>query len=581
MTSPGPLPVSRSTPRVWLLVALIALAQAGLLAHTAWDKSDTADEPTYMAVAVRQWQGDFTANCESPALPKWGFGLALRLVDAELFDPQSKRGRDPLWSRFLPETRRNLMAARSATILVTVLGGVLLFLCGRRTSTGTGLLAQALWACSPTTLANGSLATLDAWAAAGCALVLWLGLRCYERPSATRAALLGEGLALSAACKVTTLGLVPLALLLVALAVRRESPPKAWRAALGRLLALGAGFAVTLWLVYGLSVATLRTDSLCGRPSAGLGDHDIGPLPFAPWIEGLLQQVLHGEIGHRGYLFGEVRFTGWWWFFLAALALKTTLGAQGLVGLRLASAWRARPSSGAWRYDLALLAYPSMLLLLMSAGRTQNGIKYLLPAWPFAVLWLARTLPEASRAFGPLGRNLTLGLALVGTAESLRVHPHHLMFFNAWAGGPEGGPRYLIHGDDWGQDQRRVAEWQREHRPWRLYYTYYNGNPHHWGVSYEEPACTPKIGFYALQAVELHRPKRSPPGCFDWLTVEPPDERLGYSIYLYEVSKARIERLGEERERVKPFWKAPPPPPSQDEDEPAGEPKAQASGLEP
>lgn len=564
--SPDAPSVSRSTPWVWLLVALVALLQSALLVRTAWDKSDTADEPTYLAVSVRQWQGDFTSNCESPALPKWGFGLALRLVDAELFNPASRRGRDPLWSRFLPETRRNLLAGRSATILVTVLGGLLMFLCGRRCGDGTGLLAQALWAFSPTTLANGSLATLDAWAATACALALWLGLRFWEQPSAQRATWLGVALGLAAACKVTTLGLAPLGALLMVLGVRRAQPSRAGWAALGRLALLGAGLLVALWLVYGLRVGRLDTESLCGRPAVGLGAHTLGPLPFTPWIEGLLQQVLHGGIGHRGYLFGEVRFTGWWWFYLAALLLKTTLGAQGLVLLRLSAAWRARPAD--WRLDLWLLAYPLLLLVVMSAGRTQNGIKYLLPAWPCAILWLARTLPEATRAFGPLGRRLALGLALLGTAESLKVHPHHLMFFNLWAGGPEGGPRYLIHGDDWGQDQRRLAEWQRANRPSRLFYTYYNGDPHHWGVSYEKAPCEPRIGTYALQAVELHRPKRTPPGCFDWLTVEPPDERLGYSIYIYrDVNRARIARLQEQRARVVPFWKSRPAPPSQDDDE--------------
>jgi hypothetical protein len=130
------------------------------------------------------------------------------------------------------------------------------------------------------------------------------------------------------------------------------------------------------------------------------------------------------------------------------------------------------------------------------------------------------------------------------------------MFFNLWAGGPEGGPRYLIHGDDWGQDQRRLAAWQAETRPWRLYYTYYNGNPRHWGVSYEDTPCEPRPGYYALQAIEVHRPKRLPEGCLDWLTVEPPDARLGWSIYLYQVNRERIARLAAERGSATPFWRS-------------------------
>ena len=60
--------------------------------------------------------------------------------------------------------------------------------------------------------------------------------------------------------------------------------------------------------------------------------------------------------------------------------------------------------------------------------------------------------------------------------------------------------------------------------------------------------------------MEVHRPQRIAPGCLDWLTVEPPDERLGYSIYIYQVNKERIERLRAERATPAPFWRSGPPP---------------------
>ena len=186
----------------------------------------------------------------------------------------------------------------------------------------------------------------------------------------------------------------------------------------------------------------------------------------------------------------------------------------------------------------------------------QNGVRYLLPAFPFAILWLARAWPAADRAFGRRGRLLVAGLVLMGTLESLRVHPHHLMFFNVWAGGPEGGPRYLVQGDDWGQDQRRVGEWQARRGLRWIYYARYGGQPGHWGIQFLPMPCEPTAGQYALHAVEVHRPWRLEPGCLDWLTVEAPDERLGYSVYIYDVDRARLARLQRERGHVKPFWQS-------------------------
>jgi hypothetical protein len=58
--------------------------------------------------------------------------------------------------------------------------------------------------------------------------------------------------------------------------------------------------------------------------------------------------------------------------------------------------------------------------------------------------------------------------------------------------------------------------------------------------------------------VEVHRPRRIDEGCLDWLTVEPPDERIAYSIYIYYVNKERLDRLVAERGKVKPFWQSGP-----------------------
>ena len=55
----------------WLAFAiLLSLVQGILLAHTAWDKSDTNDEPYYLATSFVQWnEVRFSHACDAPALP--------------------------------------------------------------------------------------------------------------------------------------------------------------------------------------------------------------------------------------------------------------------------------------------------------------------------------------------------------------------------------------------------------------------------------------------------------------------------------------------------------------------------------
>jgi hypothetical protein len=390
-----------------------------------------------------------------------------------------------------------------------------------------------------------------------CALALCV-VRFTERPTLARAAVAGAVLGLAAACKVTTLGALPVVIGVGAWTAGRSAWPVRRGAALLFAFCLAAFLA--LWACYGFTVGDVDLRPF-EKPSAGRIGGFLGPLPFPAWFTGAVEQTAQGERGRRKFLFGHPSVAGFWWFYLAVLALKTTLGAQLLFLLRLAAFVR-RPA--AWRVDLALMAFPVLLVLVMSTGNTQHNF-YLLPAFGPAMLWLGRGLPDIRAAFGRWGERAAWAAAAGGIAGSLSVHPHHLMFFNVWAGGPEGGPRYLIVGDDSGQDKRRLGQWQAENKLDLIYYTPYTGDPDAWGIRWQPPPCSadpdqadprPRRGVYALQAVEVHRPRRIEAGCLDWLTVEPPDERLGYSIYIYVVDKARLERLRANRDSPHPFWRS-------------------------
>jgi hypothetical protein len=206
--------------------------------------------------------------------------------------------------------------------------------------------------------------------------------------------------------------------------------------------------------------------------------------------------------------------------------------------------------------DALLLAYPLILLIVMSLGRHQANVGFLLPALPFVCVWMGRAAMIATQIFGRSGRLLVPTLLFLAVIESLLVHPNYLMFFNLWAGGPDGGARYLVHREDWGQDKRLLAAWQREHRVERLFYAPYGPNAREWGINHSAVPCTPTPGVYALHAVEVHRPQfELAPGCVDWLTVEEPDVRLGHTIYVYVVDERRLERLRQPH-RGPVFWRS-------------------------
>ena len=538
------------------LVLLLVLVQGGLLFGIALDKAETFDEPVYLFRS--SWI--FASFPSPPAFwltPQWAFASALWIAD-----PAGDHGRLDLGpgltvlARTHPESwRRLLCTARFSTIVVTLAAGLWLWRAARRFGVACGLAAHALWVFSPTVLAHGGLVNMDAWAAAWSALLLLCGVRFVEQPSWARAAEAGIPLALAASTKSPALaGAAPL-VLVMAWAILRQDPRGKDRslALLQTATALGATFVLALWALYAFSVGPVRRVAL--RPT-GLADHGstMGSLPFPVFIEALLTQSTYGAQGKTSYLFGEVKKTGWWWYYLAVLGLKVTVSAQILFAARFYLLWRAPRAER--RIDWALLLAPCLLLLVLSFARAQGGVRYLLPAFPFALVFLARGLPEAEKRFGRRGSVAYALVLLLGVLESLSVYPHALMFFNVWAGGPASGPRYLVHGDDWGQDKRRLGQWQEDNAVPMLYYARNGGNPELWGIRSEPVPCVPRKGVFALHAEEVHRHGFVAAGCLDWLTLEPPDDRLGYSIYLYVVDKERLRRLRSTCATPRPFWRS-------------------------
>ena len=283
---------------VWAAAAL-ALVQAVLLLHTAWDKSDTGDEPVYIGAAALLWaHRDFDYNNEAPVLPKWGYAMALRVVDPWIATAPADKGTvisHMLWARRTERLRVNLFAARCATIAATVLGGLLLWAAARRFGERTALLTQALWCFSPSILANGALATLDGWVAAAMCGVIWTGVRLFERPTARRFCEARHRAGTGAGVQGDRAGRGTLMLAVGVEALRRQGKPG--RALWSTAAEYGATFAgaafLVLWSLYGLTVGTVST--VPWAEQLGWPARTFSPLPFPAWIAGLLRQLALGS----------------------------------------------------------------------------------------------------------------------------------------------------------------------------------------------------------------------------------------------------------------------------------------------
>jgi len=50
--------------------------------------------------------------------------------------------------------------------------------------------------------------------------------------------------------------------------------------------------------------------------------------------------------------------------------------------------------------------------------------------------------------------------------------------------------------------------------------------------------CEPSTGIIAIGVDKLIYAKGDPPGCYEWIKEYEPIEKIGYSIFIYNITKA-------------------------------------------
>ncbi len=431
-----------------------------------------------------------------------------------------------------PYPRRLALASRFPIILMTLLLGAIVHrwaadLFGRP----AGLLALFLYTFDPNIIAHGSLVTTDM------AVVLWgttaLFLIARYLRLARRGYWIGAGVALglALASKVSAVSLLPAVGLLCLLGPR----PLPWRrrflAAAGCLtLAL-----LVLWAAYGLEVR-----SVPGIPV---------PVPAATHLEIYRSLQEHYELGHPSFLMGQNSDHGWWYYFPVAFALKTPLATLVLM---MVAGWRIYMRVGnpaglqvcKWG---PLLLYPALYAAPTLFSSVNIGYRHLLPLLPFLFIFTSRLALDASRLTFHVLRFTFYALLACYLFGALRLSPHYLAYFNALAGGPQGGYRYLVDSNlDWGQNLWQLRDWMEENQVEQVHYAHYSPDrPQVYGINADflppDPRAAPFApfdpapGFYAIGATVLQGTYTPDVNTYAWFRAHEPVARLGHALFVYEV----------------------------------------------
>jgi hypothetical protein len=541
----GAAPAGARAPKLALRALVLVILAACVLAAGCWRVySNTWDEPEHLAAGIELLdRGKYEYDTEHPPLARVFLAIGPYLAGARSFGTPPPEGTPEglhiLYSK--GAYWRDLTLARLGMLPFLVLLLIATWLWARRllTSAGAALLAVVLTVSVPPLLGHAALASLDVAAAATILLALYALQRWLTSATLADAIFFGLASGVAVVTKFSSVPFIGVALIVLSLTewvvARRQGagtvgaqPARAaphpdalptWRRRAGGFgLAALVGL-LPIWLAYGPRVAdpagvAFRFNWAVTYLLQQHGfAHGVGVLLSHVWLprelkdlmNGIVAVKAHNDSGHLSYLLGETRLTGWWYFYLVALAVKTPIplliaGPIGLAGLALRG-WRHGDSWG-----VAPLAVVIAILVFASAVSHINiGIRHILIVYPFFAVgaadltvraWRVLRRPSAALAGsaasaaaaasaasaidepartrdllamvrqmpnyrpkdlqnpGTLGTAALLAVLAWQLSPLWRAWPDYLPYFNEMVAHPE---RVLVDSDlDWGQDLHRL-----------------------------------------------------------------------------------------------------------------------------
>ncbi|MFO0919606.1 MAG: glycosyltransferase family 39 protein [Planctomycetaceae bacterium] len=473
--------------------------------------SITHDEFWHLPAGVRAWQGDFAVDRLNPPVSRFLAALPLVLSGLRLepADDASALGIQFVASH--ADFQQWYVWGRCFHLAWTVATGVLIYGWALKQFglAAARLSLLCLLAC-PNVLAHGSIVTPDAAAMFGFVVTSWCLAQWGSYPTWQRAVFAGVALGFLQGIKFTGVVFGPIVLLVGAWTIYRGVSVNGQSARRGKVFGqLATILIVSLFVLaacYGfqgfgrpLGQYALQSESLRGwqqrlTPLAAL------PIPLpADYLLGVDQQRFVMEQQHPIFLDGQWRVSGFLDYYPKAVLYKLSHGFQLLMALGLVAAWRFRrrgftPAALSWWGPVAIL------FTLATFSNMQLGIRYVLPIVPLGALLAGHATRFLEPVSVPARRFLAIVTALV-LISALRHHPHHLAYFNEYAGGPIGGRYHLLDSNlDWGQDLLRARDFIQAHADETPQFLYFGTvSPKQVGAAAPfPPSRAPQPGLYLI-----------------------------------------------------------------------------------
>lgn len=591
-----------------LLLTLIVLPAMLLIGWLGWSSGPNPDEVGHLPAGCLCVEfGNFDLYEVNPPLVK-----SVAAIPVVMAEPKYN------WSRFsdFPGQRTEWAVGRSfistngmksftwfamarwALLTIWLIGTAVIARWAWELSGPAGSLAAVFaWCYCPEVMHWSATICPDSAAASMGVLAVWTFRTWLKDGRLPSAVLAGVTAGLAVLTKTTWLLLIPIFPLL---ALLRQQLPLRTRALHLVLMSILALYVINSGYAFTRSFTPLKDYSffsaaLAGRTEDGqlrrrqdtyagnrFADHWLGRVPVplpGSFVEGIDLQKWDFEKGKSSFLRGEYKDTGWWYWYLYALLVKTPIGLLLLFPLAAAARFGGRsgvdrgqptdpcardetarsgdmerdsvPPLKRWQED-AIVLLPAVAVLALVSSQTgfTRYLRYILPCYPFAFVWLSRFFsPQLNPR--PWLRRTGWVLLFWAAISGLKVFPHTLSYFNEAVGGPLNGPAHLRGASiDWGQDLLRVGEWCRNHPEATPLYVSVDAffDVDVLGIESEHPPklsadsgtpntpMKPPPGWYIISINRLHAPHSQ----INYLHPFEPVERIGYSTFIYHLTEDTI-----------------------------------------
>ena len=579
--------VTRYFGAKWHPVFALLSIHVGLLAWVGYRNSPAWDEVAHLPAGLCIWKtGQFNVYSVNPPLIKTVAAIPSLFVSHEwnwrFYSTISIDRREfALGSDFILANSDHFFflftLARWACIPFSLLGAYICFLWAKELyGIAAGIVALLAWCFSPMVLGFGSLITPDVGSAALGITATYAFWHWLKKNSWKQTWIVGLLLGLAELTKFTLIlfyALWPLIWVMWYILSRKNPSVVTLKM---QSLQLATIFAVSVLVInmgytFDGSLTPMKSyhfvsKTFCGTNEEGkiissnrFRDTWLGEIPVPlpkQYICGIDVQKRDFEGKMPSYLRGEWKDDGWYHYYIYGLLIKEPLGTWGLIFLAVFVGFFQKGYASACRDEIMLL-FPLLGLLLFVSS--QNGfshhIRYVLPIFPFAFIWMSKVAKSFEMNHRVM--KILVSMCLIwSVGSSLHYYPHSMSYFNELVGGPKNGHYHLGNSNtDWGQDLLYLKRWLEKHSEVTLDTIGYDmplTDTSLVGIHTKKyPPRFPEPGWHAISVNQIHNRG----GEYEYFLKFKPYDMIGYSIYIYNITPDEANRV--RREMGLPDWEPP------------------------